>query len=355
MLPSFFKSRSSNLIGVDIGSHSVKAVLLTKSNTGYQVEAFAILPITKGAVVDHAINDVEATGAVLKILRKRFPKKFNDAAVAVSGSGVITKTIYLNAVHSDDELEAQIEVEADNLIPYPLNEVNLDFEIIKVNESDPGKIDVLLTAARTELVETRISALEIGNFNPKVMDIEGYALGRAYELVKDQLPVGASDSPIALVDIGASMLTVAVIDKGETVFIREQAFGGEQYTQSIVGFYGMTYDEAELAKINSDLPRNYVFEVLAPFQTSMIQQIRRTLQVYATSKGNNDIANIIVSGGGSSLEGISALLSEELKIPTVVAKPFENCAFADSVVTEQLLQGSSKFMVACGLALRSFS
>ena len=355
MLSSFFKSRSSNLIGVDIGSHSVKAVLLAKSNTGYQVEAFAMLPISKGLIVDHTINDVEATGAVLKMLRKRFPHKFHDAAVAVSGSGVITKTIYLSAVQTDDELEAQIEVEADNLIPYPLNEVNIDFEKLKINESDPGKVDVLLTAARTELVETRVSALEIGNFNAKIMDIEGYALGRAYELVKGQLPIGASDSPIALVDIGASMLTVAVIENGETVFIREQAFGGEQYTQSIVGFYGMNYDEAEVAKINNELPRNYVFEVLAPFQTSMIQQIRRTLQIYATSKGYNDIENIVVSGGCSFLEGISTLLSEELRIPAMVAKPFENCSFADNVKSEQLLKESPKFMVACGLALRSFS
>jgi type IV pilus assembly protein PilM len=342
------------MIGIDIGSHSVKAILLDKSSDGYQVMAFAMLPIAKGVVVDHSINDVEATGAVLKNLRKRFPKSVANAAVAVSGSGVITKTIYLSAVQSDDELEAQIEIEADNLIPYPLNEVNLDFEKIKINDSDPGKVDVLLTAARTELVEARVSALEIAQFEARVMDIEGYALGRSYLLIKDQLPESAGEKPIAMIDIGAAMLTVAVIEKGETVFIRELAFGGEQYTQSILSYYGMNYEQAEIAKIGDELPRNYVFEVLAPFQTSMIQQIRRTLQIYSTSNGSDEIAHLVVSGGCAYLDGIETLLSEELRIPTIVAQPFASCFFAEGIVAEQLQKESSKFMVACGLALRSF-
>lgn len=355
MLFSYFKPRSPKLIGVDIGSHSVKAILLEKTPEGYLVEAFAMLPIAKGVVVDHSINDIEAAGAVLKKLRKRFPKSVSNAAVAVSGSGVITKTVYLSAVQSDEELDAQIEVEADNLIPYPLNEVNLDFEKIKINDSDPSKVDVLLTAARTELVEARVSALEAGQFKAKIMDIEGYALGRCYQLIKAQLSEGSDDKPTALVDIGAAMLTVAIIENGETVFIREQAFGGEQYTQSIASYYGMNYEQAETAKIDDELPRNYVFEVLAPFQTSMIQQIRRSLQIYSTSKGSADIANIVVSGGCSYLDGIESLLSEELRIPTVVARPFTGCLFAEGVASEQLHQESSKFMVACGLALRSFS
>ncbi len=355
MLSNFFSSRNSKLIGIDIGSHSVKAVLLGQSSGGYQVEAFAMLPIAKGVVVDHTIVDIEAIGAVLKNLRKRFPKSVADAAVAVSGSGVITKTIYLSAVQSDDELEAQIEIEADNLIPYPLNEVNLDFEKLKINESDPGKIDVLLTAARTELIEARVSALELGQLKAQIMDIEGYALGRSFELIKGQLAEGAENKPVALVDIGSAMLTIAIVEKGETVFIREQAFGGEQYTQSIISYYGMTYEQAEAAKIGNELPRNYVFEVLAPFQTSMIQQIRRTLQIYSTSKGSEDIGSIVVSGGCAYLEGIENLLSEELRIPTIVAQPFSSCLFKEGVSPEQLQRESAKFMVAGGLALRSFS
>lgn len=355
MLSKYFSSQSTKMIGVDIGSHSIKAILLGKSAGGYQVEAYSMLPIAKGVVVEHAISDIEATGAVLKKLRKRFPKSIANAAVAVSGSGVITKTIYLSAVQNDDELEAQIEIEADNLIPYPLNEVNLDFEKIKINDADPSKIDVLLTAARTELVEARVSALDIAQFNAEVMDIEGYALGRAFHMVKDQLPDDAGEKPTALIDIGAAMLTVAVVENGETVFIREQAFGGEQYTQSIVAYYGMNHEQAEAAKIGDELPRNYVFEVLAPFQTAMIQQIRRTLQIYSTSKGSSDIANIVVSGGCSYLDGIESLLSEELRIPTVVAQPFASCLFSEDIPAEQLQRESSKFMIACGLALRSFS
>ena len=354
MLSKYFNSRNSKLIGIDIGSHSIKAVLLGKTSDGFKVEAYAMLPVTKGLVIDHAIVDIEATGAILKKLRKRFPKSVANAAVAVSGSGVIIKTIYLSAVQSDEELEAQIEVEADNLIPYPLNEINLDFEKIKINQTDPSKVDVLLTAARTELIEARVSTLEAGNFKAKIMDIEGYALGRSYELVKGQLPDTAKDKPVALVDIGSAMLTVAIVEDEETVFIREQAFGGEQYTQSIVAYYGMTYDQAETAKIGEELPRNYVFEVLAPFQTSMIQQIRRTLQIYATSKGSDDIGSIVVSGGCAYLDGIENLLLEELRIPTVIAQPFASCLFNDEIASDQLHKEAAKFMIASGLALRSF-
>jgi len=355
MLPNnFFKSPSTKMIGIDIGSHSVKAILLGKSAKGYQVEAFAMLPIGKGVIVDHNINDIEATGAVLKKLRKCFPKSVSNAAVAVSGSGVITKTVYLNAVDSDDELEAQIEVEADHLIPYPLNEVNLDFEKLIPKDPNASKIGVLLVAARTELVEARVSALEIGKLDTKIMDIEAYALGRSYLLIKEQLPEEAEQSPIAMVDIGAAMLTIAVIEKGETTFIREQAFGGDQYTQSILSYYDMPYDEAETAKIAGKLPPNSVLEVLDPFKNSMVQQIRRTLQIYETSNDGGAVAHLVMSGGCAYLDGIDSLISQELGIATTIAQPLAGCKVADSASGEQFHQQSSKFMVACGLALRSF-
>lgn len=354
MLARLFKSKPPQMIGIDIGSHSVKAVLLTRSSDGYQVDAYAMLPVPKGTVVDHAIHDIEAVGKVLKNLRKRFDRSIKNAAVAVSGSGVITKTVYMDATLTDDELAIQIEIEADNLIPYPLNEVNIDFEKMQANESDPSKVDVLLSASRTELVEARASALEIGHFDTKVMDIEAYALGRAYTLIKGQLPEDAEDKVVALVDIGANMITIAVVINGETVFIREQTFGGDQYTQSIVSFYGMTYEEAERAKLSDELPNNYVFEVLAPFQTAMIQQIRRTLQIFTTSSNGVNVDFIVVSGGSALLEGIADLLTEELSIPASVALPFAGCQFAEGVYSEQLDKESTKFMVACGLALRSF-
>lgn len=149
MFSSLINSNSSKMIGIDIGAHNVKGVLLSKSSNGYKVEAIAKLPIPKGAVVDNVIQDVEAVASVITKLRKKFPKTVKQVAAAVSGSGVISKTVYLNAVQNDEELESQIEIEAENLIPYPLDEVSIDFEVMGKNENDMNKVDVLLIASRT--------------------------------------------------------------------------------------------------------------------------------------------------------------------------------------------------------------
>jgi len=354
MFSDLIKTKSSKLIGIDIGAHNIKGVLLSKSANGYKVEATARLPLPRGAVVDNVILDVEVVGGVLSELRKKFPKAVKGAAAAVSGSGVISKTIYLNAVQNDEELESQIEIEADNLIPYPLDEVSMDFEILGQNDNDANKIDVLLIASRTELVEARSSSLDLGGFQAKVIDVDGYALGRAYDLVAHQLEPLEKTTPVALIDIGASTLTLAVIVDGETVFTKEQSFGGEQYTQSIANYYNINYNEAETAKVNDELPRNYVFEVLAPFQTAMIQQIRRTLQMYTTSKNGNEIGHILLSGGCGEIPAIEKVLSEELNIPTCVAKPFTHCEVQKGINFDALNKEASMYMVASGLALRSF-
>jgi len=354
MFSDLIKTKTSKLIGIDIGAHNVKGVLLSKSANGYKVESTARLPLPRGAVVDNVILDVAVVGGVLSKLRKKFPKAVKGAVAAVSGSGVISKTVYLNAVQNDEELESQIEIEADNLIPYPLDEVSMDFEILGKNDNDESKIDVLLIASRTELVQARSASLDIGGFQAKVIDVDGYALGRAYELVAHQLDLEDKTTPVALIDIGASTLTLAVIVDGETVFIKEQSFGGEQYTQAIANYYNMEYNEAETAKVNDELPRNYVFEVLAPFQTAMIQQIRRTLQMYTTSKNGHEIGHILISGGCGEIPAIEQVLSEELSIDTRIAKPFTQCEVHKDINFDALNKEASMYMVASGLALRSF-
>ncbi len=354
MFSSLIKSNSSKMIGIDIGAHNVKGVLLSKSSNGFKVEAVAKLPLPHGAVVDNIIQDVEVVGSVVAKLRKKFPKAIKSVAAAVSGSGVISKTVFLNAVQNDDELESQIEIEAENLIPYPLDEVSIDFEIVGKNEHDENKIDVLLIASRTELVQARVSALEAGHFEPKVIDVDGYALGRTHDLVSYQFVDEDKTKPVAIIDIGATTLTLAVIVEGETVFIKEQSFGGDQYTQAISAYYGMEYAEAEAAKINDELPRNYVFEVLAPFQTAMIQQIRRTLQMYSTSKNGSEISQILLSGGCAEIATIDKVLSDELGIPTSIAKPFSQSEVQKGINFDALNKEASMYMVASGLALRSF-
>ncbi|WP_019675712.1 pilus assembly protein PilM [Arsukibacterium perlucidum] len=355
MIKSLFSKQTPMMVGIDIGAHSVKAVLLSQHGDQYKVEAFAVEPMIKGAMSDREIQDIEAVGNVIGKIRKKIPRSVKFAAAAVSGSTVISKVIFMDVSLTDAELESQIEVEADTLIPYPLNEVSLDFEKLDVNESDPSKVNVLLSAARTESVEARVAALDNGGFSAKLVDVESYALSRAAELCLRQLPDDAAGKVVALVDIGATMTLLSIVEKGKTLYTRDQAFGGEQYTRSILSYYNKSYDEAELAKVSGDLPPNYTFEVLAPFQTMLLQQIRRGIQMYLTSSGRDAVDYLIVSGGTALIDGIDKLLIDELGIHTVVANPFKTIDVATSVDREQLNKSAPQLMVASGLALRSFS
>ena len=355
MLNRLLKKSVPAMVGIDIGSHSVKAVLLTQHEQGYRLDAVAIEPMPKGAMAERNIQDIEAIGRVIAKLRRRIPKSVSHAIVAVSGQTVITKMIYMDVSLSDSELESQIEIEADSLIPYPLDEVSIDFEKLEINEADPSKVNVLLSAARTESVEARSGAVEAGGFDIKVVDVETYALSRSLDVSYAALPEDAKDKVVALVDIGAVMTLVSVVQKGETIYTRDQVFGGEQYTNTIVSYYNKNFDEAERAKCTSDLPPNYTFEVLAPFQTSLLQQVRRAVQMFLTTSGKDQVDYIVLSGGTAMIEGLDRLLIDELGIHTVVVDPFASMEIGSKVDQELMQKHKAQFAVAAGLALRSFS
>lgn len=343
------------MVGIDIGSHSVKAVLLSEQHGVYRVEEALVEPMPKGMIKDSEIQDIEAVARVVNKIRKRIPKSIKHAAVAISGSSVITKVIYMDVTLSDSELESQIEIEADSLIPYPLDEVSLDFEKIAVNKADPSKIDILLSAARTENIEARSHAVNEGGFEPKVLDVESYALSRAGQLCIGQLPDDAEKKVIAFIDVGAQITLLSIIEGERSLYTRDQVFGGEQFTNSIVSYYGRSFEESEKAKVNGDLPPNYTFEVLAPFQTALLQQIRRSIQMFLNTSEKDNVDYIVLSGGTSLISGLDRLLIDELGIHTVIAKPFAELEIAAELDSEDIDLIQSQLMIATGLALRSFS
>ena len=355
MLSQLFKKPVTWMVGIDIGSHSVKAVLLSKKDELYRLEAFAVEAMPKGAMVERSIQDIESVGRVIHKIRKKMPKAVTQAAVAVSGQTVITKVIFMDVSLSDSELESQIEIEADSLIPYPLDEVSLDFEKLDINEADPSKVNVLLSAARTESVEARAGALDAGGFEPKVVDVESYALSRTMTLCTNALPEDAEDKIVAFIDVGASTTLFSVVQKGKTIYTRDQVFGGEQYTKTIVSYYNKSFDEAEQAKITGDLPPNYTFEVLAPFQTTFLQQVRRAVQMFLTTSGNDQLDYIVLSGGTSLIQGIDRLLIDELGIHSIIIDPFADMELSPEMDRELLDKHRAQLAVASGLALRSFS
>ncbi|MDA8621840.1 pilus assembly protein PilM [Psychrosphaera sp.] len=343
------------MVGIDIGSHSVKAVLLSEQHGVYRVEEALVEPMPKGMIKDSEIQDIEAVARIINKIRKQIPKSTKYAAVAISGSSVITKVIYMDVTLSDSELESQIEIEADSLIPYPLDEVSLDFEKIAVNKADPSKIDILLSAARTENIEARSHAVLEGGFEPKVLDVESYALSRAGQLCIGQLPDDADKKVVAFIDVGAQVTLLSIIEGERSLYTRDQVFGGEQFTNSIVSYYGRSYEESEKAKVNGDLPPNYTFEVLAPFQTALLQQIRRSIQMFLNTSEKDHVDYIVLSGGTSLISGLDRLLIDELGTHTVVAKPFAELEIAAELDSEEIDLVQSQLMIATGLALRSFS
>ena len=355
MLDKLWKKKNSMMVGIDIGSHSAKAVLLSQGNEGFIIEDFAIEPMPRGSVVDREIQDIEAVGNVIAKLRKQISAKATEAAAAVSGQTVITKMIYMDVALTEEELASQIEIEADSLIPFPLDEVSLDFETLDVNESDPSKVNVLLSAARTESIEARVAALDAGDFHAKVIDVESYAVGRGYDLCLAQLPDDAKDKVVAIVDIGSTVTLFSATDAGKHIYSRDQMFGGEQYTRSIVSYYNKSFEQAEEAKTSNDLPPNYTFEVLAPFHTVLMQQIRRAIQMFLTTSGQEKVDYLLISGGTAALEGLESLLTDELGIHTVIANPFKEMEVGESVDKDELTAVAPQLMVATGLALRSFT
>lgn len=349
---SFRRKRSTSLVGLDISSTSVKLLELSIHEGRYRVESYGVEPLPANAVVEKNIADVEGVGEAIERLVRRARPNAAGAAVAVAGSAVITKTIEMDAGLDDDERETQIRLDADQYIPYPLAEVNLDFEVIGPSPTIPNRVSVLLAASRSENIEQRIDALEIGGLTPRVVDIEAYAIERAFSLIVDNLQ--GSPETVAIVDIGHTMTTLNVLRDEQIIYTREQLFGGKQLTEDIQRRYGLSFEEAARAKKEGSLPDDYEPEVLLPFMESIVQQITRSLQFFYSSSQYNDVDHILLAGGSASIAGLARLAQEKLGNRVTVANPFVQMNFASQIDTNAIENDAPALMIACGLALRSF-
>jgi len=348
-----FGKKSAPIIGVDISSTAVKLLELTGSGDKYKVEAYAVEPLPPNAVIEKNITDVEAVGDSIRRAVKRSGSKTRHAAVAVAGSAVITKIITMPGNLSDDELASQIELEADQYIPYALNEVNMDFEVIGPSEPDPDRVDVMLAASRSENVDVRVAAVELGGLQCKMVDVEAFALENAFGLLTQDMPSAGIGEVIALVDIGATMTTLSVLADLKIIYAREQVFGGKQLTEEIQRRYGLTYEEAGLAKRQGGLPDIYGPEVLEPFKESMAQQVNRALQFFYSSSQYTQVDLIVMAGGCASIEGSEEVIAEKTGTQVMIANPFANMSLSSKVRAQGLSNDAPSLMIACGLAMRS--
>ncbi|MCK5665834.1 MAG: pilus assembly protein PilM [Thiotrichaceae bacterium] len=342
------------MLGVDISSSAIKLLELSKSGNQYKVESYTVEPLPPNSVAEKNITDVEAVGEAIRKAFKRSGSRLKDVALAVAGSAVITKVVQMPADLSEDELESQIMVEADQYIPYSLDEVNLDFEVLGPNEASPEMINVLLAASRSENVDIRVAAAELGGLNTKVVDVEAYSIENAFTLLAPQLPNDAKDMVVAVFDVGATMTTLNVLHNHKTIYTREAVFGGKQLTEEIQRRYGLSFEEAGMAKKQGGLPENYLTEVLDPFKEAMIQQISRSLQFFFSSSQFSTVDHIVIAGGNASIADIDQLIEQRQGISTSIANPFANMSFSSKLKAQVLKNDSSSLMIACGLALRSF-
>lgn len=349
----FMKKTAKPLLGIDITSSAVKLVELSESGGRYKVEAYSVVPLPPGVVVEKNISDQEQLVTVIEQAVKKAGSKLDAAVVAVSGSSVITKRLNIPAGMNDQQMEAQIYEDADQFIPYPLDEVSLDFEVQGAVEEDDSLVEVLVAACRKESVDARADALQLAGITPKVVDIEGYALERVYPLLSEQIDE-IGEQVVAVADIGSSSFTFTVLVDGKTVYSREQLFGGKALTEEIQRRYGLSAEEAEEAKRVGGLPQDYMDEVLPPFRSAVVQQISRSLQFFYSSSPYNYVDHLFVAGGVAAMDGLADNVENQLGVPSTAADPFAKMLVAKGVDDQALKMDAPSLLLATGLAMRSF-
>ena len=353
----FLKTSTPPMIGVDISSSSIKMVELSEApkNAGYILERYVIEVLPQDAVTDGNINNLDAVSDALRRAWKRMGTRIKNVSLALPVAAVISKRIMLPSGLRENELESQVESEANQYIPFALEEVNLDFQVIGPSPNNPEEeIEVLLAASRKANVEDRVATAQAAGLKTIVVDVEPYASEAAFELVCSQLPGGATDQCIALVDIGANVMNVNVLRNGQSVYMRDQQIGGAQLTQMIQNAFSLSADDAEAAKRNGGLPDNYENDVLAPFRENVATEVTRALQFFFTSTQFNEVNYVVLAGGCAALSGLDDAVATRTQVSTLVANPFAQMTLSSRIKPRQLQADAPALMIACGLAMRRF-
>jgi type IV pilus assembly protein PilM len=350
-----FTPKAPPLFGLDISSSSVKMLeIVDAGKAAYRVERYSIEPLARDAVVDGNIQNLEQVAEAVKRAHKRLGTRTKHVAMAVPTGAVISKKIVVAAGLPETELELQVETEANQYIPFALEEVNLDFQSLGPSAANPEEQEVLIAATRKEKVEDRVAVAESAGLKALVMDVESFAQQAALGLVVQSLPGGGKDQNIAVVDIGANVMNVSVLRNDQSVYTREQAFGGNQLTQDIVSRYGMSPEEAENAKRSGGLPDDFDAEVLRPFMENLSMEVQRALQFFFTSTQYHSIDHILLAGGSAVIPGLDAIVNTRTQVACSVANPFASMQTSPRVQLKRLMIDAPSLIVACGLAMRRF-
>jgi type IV pilus assembly protein PilM len=354
-MPSFLKKKSQPLLGIDISNSTIKVVeLVVGDKTPMRLERYAVENIEKGSIVDGNIDNADSVAEALNRALKKLGSRTKNVAIALPSAAVITKRITLPRGLSEEDYEGQVETEASQYIPFPIEEVNLDFQILGPTANSEDDVDVLIAAARKEKVEDRVAVAEMAGLKPMVMDVEPFAARTALDHVASFLPDNGEGQILAMFQIGSTLTSLAVTLNGQTIFERQSAFGGLQLTQDIVRMYGIVSEEAEGKKRSGDLPDNYPAQVLKPFVEQAASEISRALQFFYTSTPYTRVDHIYVAGGSSSVTGLTEAISAKVGVPAEVFSPFQGMEVGKDIRERQLRMDAPSLLIACGLAMRGF-
>jgi type IV pilus assembly protein PilM len=353
---SFLEATSPPLIGVDISSSALKLVELSETGKGaYRLERYAVEPLPKDVVADGNIANLDQVSEALRRAHKRLGSRNRNVALALPAAMVITKKIIVPTGQTEEELELQVETEANQYIPFALDEVNLDFQILGPAPNNADEVEVLIAASRKEKVEDRVAIAEAAGLKPRVMDVESYATEEAFQMIAPSLPANGRDQNIALVDIGAHVMHFYVLRNNQILFSRDQAFGGNQLTHEIQRAFNLSPEEAESAKKSAGLPENYDADVLQPFMETLALEITRALQFFFTSTSYSQVDQVVLAGGCALVPGLDELVAKRAGVNAIVGNPFANMSVSDRIRPRQLAADAPLLLIGCGLALRSFN
>jgi len=353
---SFLQASSPPMIGVDISSSALKLVELSETGKGaYRLERYAVEPLAKDVVTDGNIANLDQVADALRRAHKRLGSRNRNIALALPAAMVITKKIIVPTGQTEEELELQVETEANQYIPFALDEVNLDFQILGPAPNNADEVEVLIAASRKEKVEERVAIAEAAGLKPRVMDVESYATEEAFQMIAPSLPANGRDQNIALVDIGAHVMHFYVLRNNQILFSRDQAFGGNQLTHEIQRAFNLSPEEAESAKKNAGLPENYDADVLQPFMETLALEITRALQFFFTSTSYSQVDQVVLAGGCALVPGLDELVAKRAGVNAIVGNPFANMSVSDRIRPRQLAADAPVLLIGCGLALRSFN
>jgi type IV pilus assembly protein PilM len=343
------------MLGLDVSSSSIKLVELGKNKAGELVlERCALEVLGPGWITDGNIDKFDEVAEAMRRLLKKSGTQARDVAMALPASSVLTKKIVLPGGLTDQELEVQVEAEANQYIPYPLDEASLDFCVLGPSAASAGDVDVLIAASRREKVQDIQGLAEAAGLRPVIVEVASNAARLAVGRLLRHLPAQGQGAVVALFDIGALTTSMQILCDDQLLYERDQAFGGSQLTQLIVSQYGFSPEEAESKKRSGELPEDYESTVLYAFVDTLVQEFGRALQFFFSSTSHGKIDHIFLAGGSAALPGLPEAVTQQLSWPCSLADPFDGLVIGEGVRQKKMVREAPSYLTACGLALRRF-